>query len=130
MQSSTFPRVRDGVLRFTNSAADEPAPVSVGSTEWYDRLDQIASFGFEDQIGRSFIARREQREQQWYWYAYRKRGKKLRKVYLGKTDQLEPARLQAAARELARSAARSTAYAPSGWPAPRRAGRRRLPTLG
>jgi len=101
MHSNTFPRVRDGALRCATSTADEQSSVLVGSAEWYDRLDQIASFGFEDQSGRSFTARREQREQQWYWYAYRKCGKKLRKVYLGKTAQLEPARLQQAARELA-----------------------------
>jgi LuxR family transcriptional regulator, maltose regulon positive regulatory protein len=64
-------------------------------------LDQLASFGFADQSGRSFTARRERRDQQWYWYAYRMRGKKLRKVYLGRANQLEPARLQAAARDLA-----------------------------
>ncbi len=101
MHYSDLPRVRDGALRFTSSAADEQTSVLVGSAQWYDLLEQIASFGFEDHSGRSFTARREQRDQQWYWYAYRKRGKKLRKVYLGKTEQLEPARLQAAARELA-----------------------------
>jgi LuxR family maltose regulon positive regulatory protein len=63
-------------------------------------LEQIDSFGFEDHSGRSFTARRERRDQQWYWYAYRKRGNKLRKIYLGKADQLEPARLEAAARDL------------------------------
>ena len=123
MHYSDLPRVRDGALRFTSSAADEQTPVLVGSAEWYDMLEQIALFGFEDQSGRSFTARREQRKQQWYWYAYRQCGKKLRKVYLGKADQLEPARLQAAARDLANLPDRSTAYAPSGWPAPRRAGR-------
>jgi ATP/maltotriose-dependent transcriptional regulator MalT len=100
-RSSDLPRVRDGALRFTSNAAHEHAPVLVGSAEWYRLVEQIDSFGFEDQIGRSFTARRERRAQQCYWYAYRKRGKQLRKVYLGKTDQLEPARLQAAARDLA-----------------------------
>jgi LuxR family transcriptional regulator, maltose regulon positive regulatory protein len=101
MQYPDLPRVRDGALRFPINTVDAQAPVLVGSEAWYERLEQIASFGFEDHIGRSFTARRERREQQCYWYAYRKRGKQLRKVYLGKTDQLDPARLQAAARELA-----------------------------
>src|SRR6266545_7490141 len=101
MQYSEIPRVRDGALRFASSAADEQTPVLVGSAEWYDLLEQLDSFGFEDQSGRSFTARRERRDQQWYWYAYRKRGNKLRKLYLGKTDQLEAGRLQAAARDLA-----------------------------
>src|SRR5215510_8893849 len=101
MQYSDLPRVRDGALRFTSSATDEQPPVPVGSAEWYELLEQLDSFGFEDESGRSFTARRERREQQWYWYAYRKRGKKLRKVYLGKPQQLEPARLEAAAGDLA-----------------------------
>jgi LuxR family maltose regulon positive regulatory protein len=101
MHYSSFPRVRDGALRFPINTADQQTPVPVGSAEWFDRLEQIASFGFEDQCGRSFTARRERRDQHWYWYAYRKRGKQLRKVYLGKTNQLEPARLLAAARRLA-----------------------------
>lgn len=101
MYYSDLPRIRDGALRFAPSAAGEQTPVLVGSAKWYGLLEQIASFGFEDQSGRSFTARRERRDQQWYWYAYRRCGKKLRKVYLGKADQLEPARLQAAARELA-----------------------------
>src|SRR3954451_22191245 len=101
MSYSELPRVRDGALRFTTNRVDEQVSVPVGSTEWYRLLGQIVSFGFEDQHGRSFTARREQRDQQWYWYAYRKHGKKLRKVYLGKPHQLEHDRLQAAARELA-----------------------------
>ena len=64
MHYSDLPRVRDGALRFTTNAADEQAPVMVGSAKWYRLLEQIASFGFEDQIGRSFTARREWREQQ------------------------------------------------------------------
>jgi LuxR family maltose regulon positive regulatory protein len=101
MHYSDLPRVRDSVLRYTPNAADEQTSVPVGSARWYQMLEQIDSFGFEDQSGRSFTARREPRDQQWYWYAYRKSGKKLRKLYLGKTEQLKPARLQAAARQLA-----------------------------
>ena len=101
MHYSDLPRVHDGVMRFTNGAAGEQTPVLVGSAEWYAFLKQLDSFGFEDEKGCSFTARHERRDQQSYWYAYRKRGKKLRKIYLGKTDQLEAGRLQAAARELA-----------------------------
>ena len=101
MYYSDLPRVRDGALRFAPSAADEQTPVLVGSAQWYDLLEQIDSFGFEDEKSRSFTARRERRDQQWYWYAYRRRGTKLHKVYLGKTEQLAPARLEAAARQLA-----------------------------
>jgi LuxR family maltose regulon positive regulatory protein len=101
MRYSDLPRVRDSMLRFAPSADDEHTSVLVGSARWYQMLEQIDSFGFEDQSGRSFTARREPRDQQWYWYAYRKRGKKLRKLYLGKAEQLKPARLQAAARQLA-----------------------------
>lgn len=101
MYDRDLPRVRDGALRLTTSASDEQTLVLVGSAEWYDLLEQIDSFSFEDHSGCSFTARREQRKQGYYWYAYRNRGKKLRKVYLGKADQLQPTRLQAAARALA-----------------------------
>src|SRR5262245_35649938 len=101
MYYSDLPRIRDGALRITSSAAGEQPPILVGSAEWYHMLQQIDSFGFEDEKGRSFTARRERRDQQWYWYAYRRRGKRLRKIYLGRADQLEPARLEAAARDLA-----------------------------
>src|SRR5262249_16213294 len=101
MRYRDLPRVRDGALRFAPSAADEQTSVLVGSAQWYHMLEQIDSFGFEDHSGRSFTARRERRDQQWYWYAYRKRGKRLRKVYLGKAEQLVPGRLLAAARDLA-----------------------------
>jgi LuxR family transcriptional regulator, maltose regulon positive regulatory protein len=100
MQGSDLPCVRNGALRFAPSEAETQIPVGVGSAEWYHVLEQIASFSFEDELGRSFTARRERRDQQWYWYAYRKCGKKLRKIYLGKTDQLEPDRLAVAAYEL------------------------------
>jgi LuxR family transcriptional regulator, maltose regulon positive regulatory protein len=119
MYYSNLPRVRDRVLHYTSSSADKQPPVQVGSVEWYQMLEQIESFGFEDQSGHSFTARRERRDQQWYWYAYRKRGAKLRKIYLGKTEQLEPARLQAAARDLAdlpRDAQLSASIAPPAEP--------------
>jgi ATP/maltotriose-dependent transcriptional regulator MalT len=122
MQYSDLPRVRDGALRFTGSVATEQTSVLVGSAEWYHLLEQIDSFGFEDQSRRSFTARREQRDQQWYWYAYRKRGKKLRKIYLGKTDQLDPARLQAAARDLADLPRETQSNAPTHPHTQRRAG--------
>jgi len=101
MHHSHLPRVRDGALRFTRSAAEEQTSVLVGEAEWYEMLAQIDSFSFEDQNGRSFTARRERRDQQWYWYAYRKHDKKLHKIYLGKVEQLELARLQTAACQLA-----------------------------
>ena len=94
MHYRDLPRVRDGALRFTTSTADAQSSVLVGSAAWYALIEQLASFGFEDQSGGSFTARREQRKQQWYWYAYRQCGKQLHKVYLGKADQLEPARAE------------------------------------
>jgi hypothetical protein len=80
MHHSDLPRVRNGALRYKSSAAEEQTSVLVDSAEWYHMLEQIESFGFEDEQGRSFTARRERRDQQWYWYAYRKRNKKLRKL--------------------------------------------------
>ncbi len=54
MYYSDLPRVRDGALRFTSSAANEQTSVLVGSAEWYQSASsRSTSFGFEDQIGRS-----------------------------------------------------------------------------
>ena len=38
--------------------------------------------------------RKEKRRQQFYWYAYLKKDRKLHNMYVGKTDTLTVARLQ------------------------------------
>jgi serine/threonine-protein kinase PknK len=85
----------------------------IGSDAWRAALedDDRAGFHFAGASGQ-FTARRETRRQTTYWYAYRKSGRRLHKVYLGRTVELSLERLeQAAAALTARiaAAARSTA---------------------
>lgn len=79
-------------------AEDQSIPVVVGTDAWYAWLmDQhIQSFSFRHPQG-TFTARRERKRQSWYWYAYRKCAGRLRKAYLGKTEELTLERLNAAA---------------------------------
>ncbi|HZF59703.1 MAG TPA: hypothetical protein VEZ19_14670, partial [Rubrobacter sp.] len=68
------------------------------------------SFSFEGPGG-TFTARKERRSgsNEEYWSAYRKRGGKLRKVYLGKAEKLTLARLDEAAAALSGHVEKDTA---------------------
>lgn len=71
-----------------------PMPIEVGDSTWYAWLDApgTRSFTYEGKL----TVRREARHGCWYWYAYRARRGKLSKVYLGKSENLSPQRLEAA----------------------------------
>jgi hypothetical protein len=96
-----IPHVADGVLHDQEPpGAPEITVDSPGWTEWLeDRATH--SFSFEGPSG-AFTARKERRSgsNKEYWSAYRKRGGKLRKVYLGKAEKLTLARLGEAATRL------------------------------
>ena len=77
--------------------------ITVDSPGWAAWLrDPVTrSFSFRGSSG-IFTARKERRSGgAEYWSAYRKRGGKLRKVYLGKAEKVTLARLEDAARVLA-----------------------------
>src|SRR5215469_16869698 len=74
---------------------EEPSdPILVGSEAWYRWLaaEQHPSFAFSNPLG-TFTVRRERRRQRWYWYLYHKQEGKLRKAYLGKTEEVTLERL-------------------------------------
>jgi predicted ATPase/DNA-binding CsgD family transcriptional regulator len=98
-----LPLVSDNRLLGLDGAGDQLASVVVGSDAWYTWLadQQIQSFSFKSHLG-TFTARRERKRHGWYWYAYLKREGKLRKAYLGKTEELTLERLNAVASALAR----------------------------
>src|SRR5437868_9907299 len=73
--------------------------ISIGSVEWFTWLEQQSSFHFESLYG-TFTTRKEQRHDNWYWYAYRHTHKKLHTVYLGKTEELTLECLHEAAQAL------------------------------
>src|SRR5947209_12262178 len=70
------------------------------SPAWFAWLSELPSFGFHGKYG-SYTARQERRERgERYWYAYRRTGQKLRKKYLGRTNDLTIDRLEQVARGL------------------------------
>ena len=65
-----------------------------GSPTWREWLEQRASFAFRGQRG-AYTARREQiKPGDWYWYAYQRSQKHVRKKYLGKSEALSLRRLE------------------------------------
>src|SRR5437588_12931348 len=101
MTRSRLPLVSDNYILGFDGTGEKFAPIVVGSDAWYTWLvDQhIQSFSFRHSLG-TLTARRERKRHGWYWYAYRKRAGRLRKAYLGKTEQLTIERLSAAAASL------------------------------
>ena len=96
-----IPLVTAGVLRVLEPPG-EPT-ITVDSPGWAAWLRDPAtrSFSFRGSNG-TFTARKERRSgSEEYWSAYRKRGGKLRKVYLGKAEKLTLARLEDTATILA-----------------------------
>src|SRR5215216_2028896 len=68
--------------------------IPVGSPSWYEWLSTTKKFSFKSPRG-SFVAQCEKRRNKTYWYAYHRAGK-LMKIYLGKTEELTPERLEQA----------------------------------
>ena len=69
------------------------------SKDWFEWLYSIpVSFHFKGKSGH-FTARKEQRRDETYWYAYLKAGS-LHKAYLGKTEELTQTRLEEVAARL------------------------------
>jgi predicted ATPase/DNA-binding CsgD family transcriptional regulator len=88
-----LPLVTDHSLRLLEEPSD---PIVVGSEDWYCWLgdEQHKSFAYRNQLG-TFTVRRERRRQHGYWYLYHKQEGKLRKAYLGKTEEVTLERLNA-----------------------------------
>jgi LuxR family transcriptional regulator, maltose regulon positive regulatory protein len=103
--AAKLPSARDSVLVFSDAAGIEHTLI-IGSPEWYRWLadEQQRSFVFACPAG-SFQARKERKQRGgWYWIAYRRAHGKIHKRYLGKSEELSPARLLAAAQLLEQSA--------------------------
>jgi len=94
MQTDGKPIVKDGFL-----LAGE-APIPVGSVFWFAWLGAAKKFSVKQPQG-GFIAQAEIRRGKPYWYAYKRREGKLHKVYLGKTEEITPEKLQQAGLSLA-----------------------------
>ena len=77
------PIVQNGRLQLPSQTHD----IHVGTADWQAWLQAHDRFIFVGENGR-LTARKETRRGQPYWYAYRRRKGKLKKVYLGRTEDL------------------------------------------
>ena len=82
----------------------EPRPIEINTAAWFEWLEKNSSFIFESEdksLGLS--ARREKRSGSWYWYAYRRKNRKLRSAYLGRSEELNLDHLREVALHLDKS---------------------------
>src|SRR5918994_6422875 len=96
-----IPQVADGVLRVLDQSGGPE--IAVASPSWIAWLTDpgTRSFSFQSPSGR-YTARKEHRSRGGeYWVAYRKRGGKLYKTYLGKAEDLTLERLEDVAAAIA-----------------------------
>lgn len=93
-------RQKKPIVRNDALVTDDANAIQVGSPSWRAWLDQHHGFFFEGSAGH-FTARRELRRGTAYWYAYRRRGGKLAKTYLGRAEELTRERLEQASAHLA-----------------------------
>src|SRR5919112_4666959 len=94
------PYVADGMLHVPGQGGGPE--VEVDSASWAAWLTDPStrSFSFQSQSGR-YTARKERRSRGGeYWVAYRKRGGKLHKAYLGKAEDVTLARMEDVAAEI------------------------------
>ncbi len=92
--------VQDGTLTYQRDGHEQT--LVVGTPAWYAWLHTATVFTFCSDGGK-FMARREQAGNKrggWYWRAYYRLADKLRRVYLGKSEELTLARLNAVAATL------------------------------
>jgi|GEM_PF-2939697 len=99
---SPLPKVEHGRLTWYDPYADRTNTVgAVGSVEWRQWLDGVGtrSFRYASDQG-AFTAVKEKRRGRSVWYAHRRQGGHLKRVYLGQSANLTGAKLTEAARKL------------------------------
>jgi DNA-binding CsgD family transcriptional regulator len=100
------PYIEHGIL--TYAIGTQWYTLSIDSQEWQEWLsNRCESFRFADRPF-SYTARLEQRENKCYWYAYCTYRKKVYNAYLGKSEELTFARMQAVSTKLYRRCTSTT----------------------
>jgi hypothetical protein len=101
-QRSPLPTVTRNLLAWSDEYTQLTHPVgligSAAAAAWLDN-PWTRSFRYESELG-TFTAVKEKRRGRSVWYAHRRRAGHLKRVYLGSSDQLTPAKLALAARKL------------------------------
>ena len=111
------PRVEDGILRLVEG--DETRSLRVGTPAWFAWLAGATAFAFAAPAG-GFTARQEavgHGRGGRYWKASRRVGGRLQRAYLGRSEDLTLARLEAAAAALAGRAGGDPDAPPTNLPA-------------
>ncbi len=127
-----LPTVQGDILVYREG--DQEGVLTIGTAAWFAWLETASTFSFVSDVG-NFTARKERASTQrggWYWKAYRKQHGKLSSRYLGKSETVTLARLQAVAQDLAAgpvSASTISAGEADLPPAPLRTQRDPLPSL-
>src|SRR5436305_1991065 len=107
-ESVISPTVQGETLVYRQDGQEQV--LTVDSAAWFAWLETASTFSFVSETG-SFTARREQAGHKrggWYWKAYRKQHGKLSSRYLGKSETITLARLQAVAQDLAAGSVRAS----------------------
>jgi LuxR family maltose regulon positive regulatory protein len=92
--------VSDSILTYWQDGQEQH--LTVGTAQWYSWLERAMSFRFSSENG-SFTAQKARSGNGrggWYWRAYCRRQGRLLRCYLGKSQDLSPQRLRAAAQHL------------------------------
>src|SRR5438094_5999255 len=103
-----LPTVQGDILVYRES--DQERVLTIGTAAWFAWLETASTFSFVSEVG-TFTARKERastRRGGWYWKAYRKQHGKLSSRYLGKSETVTIARLQAVAQDLAAGPVRAS----------------------
>ena len=86
------PQIKYGILEVCTNSGEIVERIIVGSDRWFEWLTSSHHFYFLNSVGK-FTARKEKRRNTEYWYAYRKVDGRLRKRYLGSSEQLTDKKL-------------------------------------
>src|SRR5436309_6780302 len=134
-EAAMLPTVQGDTLVYREG--NQERVLTIGTAAWFAWLETASTFSFVSDVG-NFTARKERASTQrggWYWKAYRKQHGKLSSRYLGKSETVTLARLQAVAQDLTASPASASpvrageADLPPALPAPLRTQRDPLPSL-
>lgn len=110
------PTVERGVLHYEDD--DGEYHIKLGNKTWLNWLATASRF-FVQTAGGRLIVRKEGQRGGPYWWAYRRQGNTVKRVHLGKDDDLCMEQFEAAAVELSRKLAEARTIIPtiyrSGW---------------
>jgi LuxR family transcriptional regulator, maltose regulon positive regulatory protein len=100
MRRNNNPLVQNDLLVMDNPVAGTVDPIQVGSQQWIAWLADHRAFTYKGVAGH-LAARCELRRGIGYWYGYRRREGKLKKIYLGRSEELTQEKLERASALLA-----------------------------